>query len=548
MKRIILVFLSIGLSKADGQFQNMQSTFLGGSVFESALDICIGPDLSIYVCGWTTSPNLAFGEAFQSFFAGSEDAYVAKFDSNMSLVWLTYFGGSLEDAASDIALLADGTLVITGNTNSSSGIVTSDGLQITSGESFILCMNQSGERIWSSYYYPNAFIEDIASIGSNDMVISGQATSESDIATEGSEQAQCAGPTDGFITRISSSGEIVWSTYFGDSGEENLISMDVDDDIIYCVGSTNSATGLSHNCIEGCEFAGGSNDAVLVSFNTSGEVIRSRYFGGEGLDNSFDIAAEDNKILIGGTTYSSTGINLGEHILIETPSDDFATFTALFDAELTVIWGTYIDDVWPASVLDVEIDSVNGIWVVGRTENSESLEFESSTTYGGDDDGMIANFLPTGELVLCGFLPAGELYDQTTAIAHYGSNMFLAGNTFSQDLTVSEDAWQPEHAGSSDGLIMRFALPVGVEEWPASSVSPVYPNPAVDQLTIPASAMTGVQELYVCDLAGRSVLHQSAHLPGAATLHITSLQPGMYTIRAHNAAGQAVWVQRWVKG
>jgi hypothetical protein len=129
-----------------------------------------------------------------------------------------------------------------------------------------------------------------------------------------------------------------------------------------------------------------------------------------------------------------------------------------------------------------------------------------------------------------------------------GNYLYVAGSTLSQNFTVSEDAWQPQHAGSSDGIIMRFALPVGVDEMADLSVSPVYPNPAVDQLTIPASAMTGVQELHVYDLAGRSVLHQSAHLPGAATLHITSLQPGMYTIRAHNAAGQAVWVQRWVKG
>jgi hypothetical protein len=145
-------------------------------------------------------------------------------------------------------------------------------------------------------------------------------------------------------------------------------------------------------------------------------------------------------------------------------------------------------------------------------------------------------------------VPAGTLNDQASAILTTSDKIFLAGYTFSPEITVSEDAWQTEFAGQSDAILMRFALPVGVDEMADLSVSPVYPNPAVDQLTIPASAMTGVQELHVYDLAGRSVLHQSAHLPGAATLHITSLQPGMYTIRAHNAAGQAVWVQRWVKG
>jgi hypothetical protein len=255
----------------------------------------------------------------------------------------------------------------------------------------------------------------------------------------------------------------------------------------------------------------------------------------------------DEVVLIGRSD-SPTGINFGTHIALDFPVNGSATLVTQMNSQFEISWCTYHDDSAEGTARSVHADAFGYVWVLGTTSDDQDFEVNSGTFFGGIIDGMIARFQPDGELVMCAYIPAGLQEDRINSGTISDTYFYVTGFTYSSDFPVSKDAWQTEYAGQSDGILMRFALPVGVDEMADLSVSPVYPNPAVDQLTIPASAMTGVQELHVYDLAGRSVLHQSAHLPGAATLHITSLQPGMYTIRAHNAAGQAMWAQRWVKG
>ncbi|MFN8700478.1 MAG: T9SS type A sorting domain-containing protein [Flavobacteriales bacterium] len=464
----------------------------------------------------------------------------------MNLIWYTYFGSAQSEFPRDMSILADGSIVVVGSASPQTGLYYPGGLPLSTGVGFILRMDQNGNRIWSSYFYQGTAISRVTPLVNGDFIVAGSANDNSNIATPGSQQTSSAGGGDIFLTRITPSGEVVWSRYFGGPDEESLNAMVYDGGYIYCAGNTRSNSGIAFNTTEGGTFIGGDFDALLVKFDEDGNVIKSRYFGGEGFDSFNGIAAANGSLALTGRSDSASGINHGSHILLDGPEPDNATFIASFSDDLEIQWSTYHDQ--DGSTLDILIDTYNRVWVSGRTSSVTDFEFGSGTTHGGDADGFIARFQPNGELEMCGYYFSAELNDQINSLDSDGTNLFVAGLTLSQDLTVSEDAWQPEHAGSSDGLIMRFALPVGVDEMADLSVSPVYPNPAVDQLTIPASAMTGVQELHVCDLTGRSVLHQSAHLPGVATLHITSLQPGMYTIRAHNAAGQAVWVQRWVKG
>jgi hypothetical protein len=462
------------------------------------------------------------------------------------VLWYTYFGASLDQIPEDMAILADGSIVVIGQTNSSEGLYYPGGFPISSGTRFILRMDENGNRIWSSYFYANATLRQVEPLDNGDFILSGSAGESTDVASPGSQQTSSAGGVDMFFTRMTPDGEIVWSRYFGGPLMDNLLAIKCENGYLYGAGLTHSTSGIAFNTAEGNTFMGGPNDAILVKLDLNGNLIRARYFGGDGDDMFQAIDASGGFLALGGLSDSSNGINHGNHVLLDDPAPISAAFIASFNEELEIEWGTYHSSF--VAVHDIKLDPSGNSWLAGYSVNGDDIEFNSGTTFNNDADGMIAQFLPSGELAMCGFYATGSSIDRIYSISLDETHLFAVGFTTSADMPVSEDAWLPNYAGSTDGLILRLALPVGVDEIADPSVSPVYPNPALDQLTIPSSAMMGVQELQVCDLTGRSVLHLSANHPGAATLHITSLLPGMYTIRAHNASGQAVWVQRWVKG
>jgi len=101
----------------------LYSTFLGGNNFDHGAGIAIDTADQIYVTGNTESTNLRTSPgAFQAAYAGNTDAFAAKFNplasGSASLIYLTYLGGSANDAGNAIAVDSSGGAVVTGVTSS----------------------------------------------------------------------------------------------------------------------------------------------------------------------------------------------------------------------------------------------------------------------------------------------------------------------------------------------------------------------------------------------------------------------------------------------
>ena len=74
------------------------------------------------------------------------------------------------------------------------------------------------------------------------IIIAGNTTSTSGLATSGTQQQFIASFDDAFIAKFSSSGQLMWSTYFGGNNHELITSVKVDNqNKIYVTGHTNSS-------------------------------------------------------------------------------------------------------------------------------------------------------------------------------------------------------------------------------------------------------------------------------------------------------------------
>jgi hypothetical protein len=97
------------------------STYLGGSLWDSASALAVDSAGDIFVTGVTFSVDFPTSSAFQTTLAGPTDAFVAKVKvsaTGAGLVYSTYLGGSGQEYGRDITIDGIGLAYVTGNTTS----------------------------------------------------------------------------------------------------------------------------------------------------------------------------------------------------------------------------------------------------------------------------------------------------------------------------------------------------------------------------------------------------------------------------------------------
>ena len=134
-------------------------TYFGGSGSnDDAYDIVVGNDNNVYITGISNSNDLPTTTgAYDNTRGGSSDAYIAKLNSSLSeLLACTYFGGSTIETGYNIVVGSDGSIYVTGITNSNDLPTTTGAYDNTYNggqDAFIACFNNSLSTLNYSTYY-----------------------------------------------------------------------------------------------------------------------------------------------------------------------------------------------------------------------------------------------------------------------------------------------------------------------------------------------------------------------------------------------------------
>jgi uncharacterized repeat protein (TIGR01451 family) len=115
---------------ASGASSLAYSTYVGGSTPSNGVakggGIAVDVNANVYLTGGTNFTDMPVLNATQANSAGGLDAFVTKFNSSGTELYLTYFGGSLDDIGYAIAVDSGFNAYITGST-SSSGLTSPSG-------------------------------------------------------------------------------------------------------------------------------------------------------------------------------------------------------------------------------------------------------------------------------------------------------------------------------------------------------------------------------------------------------------------------------------
>jgi RHS repeat-associated protein len=224
--------------------------WVGGSGTDHGRGIALDASGEAFVTGDTTSTDFpTTSGAYQTAYGGGGDAFVAKVNAaGTALVYGTYLGGGGADQGNAIALDRSGDAFVTGSTASTNFPTTSGAYQTSAqgnGDAFVTELNTAGSALAYSTYLGGASGADqgngIAVDASGYAWVAGTTGSTNFPTTAGAQQGSNAGGNDAFLTRVTPTGTLSYSTYLGGSGDDagNAVAVDPAGNA-YIAGYTNS--------------------------------------------------------------------------------------------------------------------------------------------------------------------------------------------------------------------------------------------------------------------------------------------------------------------
>jgi len=376
------------------------SSYFGGTSSDSAFAVAVNTnDGSFFVAGQTLSSTIAAGapfattNAFQTKFQGGSaagDAFVAKFDKNYNLVYLTYLGGSADDYAAAIAVDGAGHAFVGGYTDSLNFPVT----------------NRIPGRVGVPGLAPH---------------LSGAYDPNLDNY-----------PADGFVAELETNGSsLIFSTYLGGNAEDGVLALALDDvDNVYVTGYTLSTNFPCTNAIPfklaggypnqylnflACPYSYFNYNAFVAEIASQGAgLLFSSYLGGTNLDAGTGIAVDGlRNIYVTGYTGSTnfpntnafqaclnqnTNIQSAQSSITVNVFDAFVAKIAPGPANYHLLYSSYLGSTNYEAAAGIAVDAT-GAYVTGYSCSSNYYNTRAGVIYTG-----ITNNLNGGSYITNAFV------------------------------------------------------------------------------------------------------------------------------------------------
>ena len=421
------VFLAVVSPGLPASSQVIYVTYIGGNATDILNGMTVGPNGDVYMTGSTTSGTFPLANAAQSAVGGStgaEDAFVLWMDPTQTLIFSTFYGGSLLDSGQAIAVDSAGKIWVSGDTQSTD--------------------------------LPNASGFQTSLIGVQNMFLAVFDPSKSGTATE------------------------IYSMYFGGTHWDEAYGIALaPDGTAWVAGGTYSPDiWIEGNPYQGTY--GGDGDAYIIHLNPAlgaNALLYSSFLGGNGIDEATSLVLDPSgRIILSGYTLSENFPVTSNAFQTKYGGDTDAFVAVLDTAKRQLVYSTYFGGAGPDAAMDLKEDSSGILYLCGYTE-SAGLPSTSGALQAGYD-GSIDAFglkLDPSKAGAAGIDYFTYLGTDGLQVA-YGvdfdakGDMYLAGYSTYAILAPFGGAERATLAGNVDAFVIGFSLGSST---PAASTSTI---------------------------------------------------------------------------
>ena len=427
------------IAKYDTSGTVQWATSISGTGADSGVGIATDSGGNVYVIG-NYNGTLTIGSTILTTM-GSNDIFVAKYDTSGTFQWARSIGGTSFDNGYRIATDSGGNVYVIGTYYGTLTIETITLNGVGSSDVFVAKYDTNGTVQWAERiagaYTDNA--HGIATDSGGNVYVTGHYNNTATFAP--GTTLTSAGFDDVFVAKYDTSGAVQWATSI--SGMENEtgggIATDSDGNV-YVIGSRfgGSPTTIGSITLPSTY----SYDAFVAKYDTNGTVQWANNIGGRWIDSVYGIATDSGGNVYVSGNYDGT-LTIGSITFQSTSGYD--AFFAKYDTSGTVQWAKSIGGTSYGTALGIATDSGRNVYVVGDYDGTLTIGSTILTTVGSNDI-FVAKYSPPKNLHINTGLEVGteNLYVDTASgkvgvgTTNPDANLHVVGNAYvSTDVTIA---------------------------------------------------------------------------------------------------------------
>ncbi len=316
--------------------------------------------------------------------SGGVDIYVLKLDTNGDFVWVKKMGGTNSEEAVATAVDSSGNVYITGGflgtVDFDPGAGTSNLVSGGGYDIFVTKLDTDGTFVWakrmlggSGYDFGRSILVD----SSFNVYVSGQFTGTVDFDPDaGTSNKTSAGGEDIFVTKLDSSGSLVWISTVGGTSADGSWSLAFDSsNNLYTTGSFQGTVDFDPGAGTTSLTSAGSNDVFIQKLDNSGNFVYVKQIGGTGSDLAYSIYVDSGDNVFTGGFFNSTvdfDPGAGATSLTSVGGDDI--FINKLDSSGDFVYVKQIGGTGNEQVKSLFVDSTGVIYAFGQMAASVDLD------------------------------------------------------------------------------------------------------------------------------------------------------------------------------
>ena len=388
--------------------------------------------------------------------APTTDVFAMKLDNNGNVVYSTYFGGSGSDAAAALAVGSDGSLYVTGSTNSADLPVTAGAYlsKLPSTQrgtpSYVFKLNPDGSLAWATYFTESG-VASIAVDSTGDPYVGG-ATGGGLPTTPGAYQTTfqqsvtsngffgVVGPKSAFVTKFNAKGAgLIYSTYVSTDNQKHIV--EGAQALVVDAAGNAWIGGASHPSI-----SPGTRASVVELNPTGSAVLASAVQAGLGSVAALVLDANSNVYVAGSYTpqvaifpatpgaFQSAPQPAIPALLYQAGSGGgMDAFVAKWDSSLTnLLAATLLGGELPDTATSIAVDASGTVIVGGYTDSKAFPTHAPFQASFSPRSGFVAAFDSNlSNLLFSTYLGDVRAFAAYAAVPDGSGNILVAGSTLS---------------------------------------------------------------------------------------------------------------------
>ncbi|MHA2252671.1 MAG: SBBP repeat-containing protein [Candidatus Kariarchaeaceae archaeon] len=308
----------------------------------------------------------------------------------------------------------------------------------------------------------------------------------------GGNPSEFDGESDLFVAKFNSELDLLWSTFFGGTGNErpmnNLerwnygidLAIDRQNNIIL-TSSSNSPVLYNQET----PTYNTSNNVIVAKFNATGWLLWNRLISGNANEYARSVTTDSaDNILITGKTASANypvyGVEYFEQHTV------LSVYVTKYSPDGELLWSTILSGENEDEGYSLVTDPSNNIFISGKTK-SKNFATASDTSHSGSNDLFIAKLDNEGSLHWKHTFGGARWEEHTGMRIDSESNIIVAGFTDSDDFPVDSNpnTYDYSFGGNTDGILLKFDSTENKLAWSTRAVIVTNPDldPDNDELT-----------------------------------------------------------------